>query len=89
MSLSPIINGFNGTSVTAAFTLYNAETQYASNNTVMPGIGADPYVIYPNIGQYFFSNSFDFGLPFFYGRSVYTAIEGRNAAGTVGPYYAF
>jgi hypothetical protein len=34
-------------------------------------------------------HSFAFGLPFFYGRNVYTAIEGRNAGGTVGPFFAF
>ena len=33
--------------------------------------------------------SFDWGLPFFYGRSVFTAIEGRLAAGTVGPWVGY
>jgi hypothetical protein len=32
---------------------------------------------------------FDFGLPYFYGRNVFTAIEGMSAAGTPGPYYAY
>jgi hypothetical protein len=32
---------------------------------------------------------FDWGLPFFYGRSVYVAIEGLSAGGTVGPYDAY
>jgi hypothetical protein len=30
---------------------------------------------------------FDWGLPFFYGRAVYTAIEGRGTP--AGPYFAF
>jgi hypothetical protein len=34
-------------------------------------------------------NYFDFGLPFFYGRTVYIAIEGMPAAGATGPYYAY
>ena len=32
---------------------------------------------------------FDWGLPFFYGRSVYTAIEGKTAGSATGPYYAY
>lgn len=34
-------------------------------------------------------NVVDLGLPFFYGRSVYTAIEGRATPAGPGPYYAF
>jgi hypothetical protein len=37
-----------------------------------------------SLGMYF-----DWGLPFFYGKSVYTAIDGMMAGGTVGPYYAY
>jgi hypothetical protein len=33
--------------------------------------------------------SFDWGMPFFYGRRVHTAIEQRTAAGTAGPYVAY
>jgi hypothetical protein len=32
---------------------------------------------------------FDWGLPFFYGRSIYTAIEGRGTPAGVGPYVAY
>ena len=32
---------------------------------------------------------FDFGLPFFYGRFMYTVIENKNTSGGVGPYFAF
>jgi hypothetical protein len=35
------------------------------------------------------SQSFDFGLPFFYGRNVFVAIEGAVTSGGVGPYDAF
>ena len=35
------------------------------------------------------SPAFDFGLPFFYGRHVFVAFDGRIAAGTLGPYYAY
>jgi hypothetical protein len=32
---------------------------------------------------------FDWGLPFFYGRTVYVAFEGMAAGGSMGPYYAY
>jgi hypothetical protein len=32
---------------------------------------------------------FDWGLPFFYGKHVFTAIEGKPAGSAVGPYYAY
>ena len=32
---------------------------------------------------------FDWGLPFFYGKSVYTAINGMPAGSATGPYYAY
>lgn len=36
-----------------------------------------------------FGPYFDWGLPFFYGRTVFSAIQGASAGGTVGPYYAY
>lgn len=89
VNLTATITGGNGATTSGAFTLYNAQTQFTSNDAVIPGVGGDPSVFYPNIDASFFAQSFDYGLPFFYGRSVYTAIEGRNAGGVVGPYFAF
>jgi hypothetical protein len=34
-------------------------------------------------------NGFDWGLPFFYGRNVYTAIQGKSTPGGTGPYWAY
>jgi hypothetical protein len=31
----------------------------------------------------------DFGLPFFFGRNVYTAIEGKSTPAGTGPYTAY
>jgi hypothetical protein len=86
LNITATISGANKTSGSGNFTLYNAQTQFSSTNAVVPGVGGDPKVLYPNVDL---SNSFDYGLPFFYGRTVYTAIEGRNAGGTTGPYFAF
>jgi len=35
------------------------------------------------------TTTFAWGLPLFYGRSVFTAIEGRSTPGGTGPYFAF
>lgn len=35
------------------------------------------------------ATAFDWGLPFFFGRSVYVAIEGQSTTGATGPYFAF
>jgi hypothetical protein len=73
-----------GTAVSLA--LQNAEPLLNTGDAVLPAIGGNPSALN-------FSNpyptSFDLGLPFFFGRNVYTAIEGRQAGSTVGPYYAF
>jgi hypothetical protein len=84
LSLSASIQGLNGASAAAPFTISNAKTAFSTNFSVLPGVGASSS-LFSNP----FANSFDFGLPFFYGRNVYTAIEGRNAGGTLGPYFAF
>ena len=88
VTLQPTIVGQNGASYADSFAFYNAQTQFNANSAyaVVPGVGANPNIIFPSTA---YAGSFDFGLPFFFGRSVYTAIEGRAAAGSVGPYYAF
>lgn len=86
LALKPTITGRNGKTANASFTLDNAQAVFTGNDAVLPGIGADPEAI---DGFTPYPNSFDFGLPFFYGRKVYTAIGGRSAGGTPGPYVAF
>lgn len=85
VSLLATIQGTNNASAQVSFAIENADTLLASNNAVLPDLGANPDV-FSGEG---FSSSFAFGLPFFYGRNVYTAIEGRNAGGITGPYFAF
>jgi hypothetical protein len=45
---------------------------------------AGPVISNANLGSYF-----DFGLTFFYGRSVFTAIDGKTAGSATGPYVAY
>jgi hypothetical protein len=70
--------GANGASGTFTFTVANADTLTA-NGTV----GVANGLAGPNSGM------FDWGLPFFYGRKVYTAIENQNTPGGLGPYWAY
>ena len=84
-TLSLALQGLTG-STSVSLPLYNAQTLLTSSYAVLPGLGGDPTSLgianpYPT--------SFDLGLPFFFGRKVYTAIEGLTAGGSVGPYYAF
>ena len=87
INVNPTLLATNGSAVSASFQLNNAITLLSLNNTsVLPGVVANPTAqglvnAYPN--------SFDFGLPFFYGRSIYTAIEGRTAGGVAGPFFAY
>jgi len=85
LSLSPLITAIDGTTASGAFLLYNPNNANATA-TVAPGLGVNPTLVTPPLP---FANSFDFGVPFFYGKSVYTAIEGRSAGGRQGPYVAF
>jgi hypothetical protein len=86
LALSPTVVGQNGANASGAFTLLNARNLLSTQNSAVPGVGGNPAVINKGVD---FSNSFDFGLPFFYGRNVYTALEGRSAGGAVGPYIAY
>ncbi|HXA78087.1 MAG TPA: DUF3443 domain-containing protein [Candidatus Acidoferrales bacterium] len=77
-NLSAVTQGANGATTTINFEIGNADTLTANaNDGVAAGLGG------PSPGL------FDWGLPFFYGRNVYTAIEGANTPGGSGPYWAY
>jgi len=80
-NLSASLRGANGTSGAISFSVANADLLFANNPTfnVFNNLGA------PNSD----ATSFDWGLPFFLGRRVYTALEGRTAGGSTGPFVAF
>ena len=84
-ALAPIMTGTNGVNYTDNFILYNPNGVSNTAN-IAPGLGIDPALVTPPLP---FTNSFDFGVPFFFGRTVFTAIEGTNAGSTAGPYVAF
>jgi hypothetical protein len=63
------------------FSVGNADSLFANN----PNNAAFNNLAGPNSDP----NSFDVGLPFFFGRAVYTAIEGQNTTAGIGPYFAY
>lgn len=73
--------GTNGSSGAVSFSVANADTLLATSYTAFSNLA----------GTSGSSPSFDWGLPFHFGRRVYTAIEGRSSSGasTVGPYVAY
>ncbi|MGH9536229.1 MAG: DUF3443 family protein [Terriglobales bacterium] len=73
--------GTNGNTKAAAFTIANAET--------LLGVTTD--FAYDDLGGAFGSSTeaFDWGLPFFFGRTVYIAIDGEDTPAGTGPYFAY
>ena len=78
LNLSASNQGTNGATGTVDFVVGNADTLTANANDAAVNGLAGPI-----------PGSFDWGLPFFFGRNVYTAIEGQNTPGGVGPYWAY
>lgn len=85
LTLSLLIQGRNGLSIARALLLYSARDVFRVDNAAVPGVGGNPEAVAKFMP---YPHSFDLGLPFYFGRSIYTAIEGRNAGGSVGPYVA-
>ena len=79
-SLSAINFDSAGDQSTVNFSIANAEYLFGLNggtNFAFNNLGG------PNSG------AFDWGLPFFYGRNVFTAIENQNTPIGTGPFYAY
>ena len=81
LSLSALNSGQNGNNGTVSFVIGNASTLFSSNpnSTAYSELG----------GVNGNAASFDWGLPFFFGRTVYTAVEGYTTSGGTGPYFAY
>jgi len=79
--LSAVLQGQNGMSASVNFTVGNAETLG----------GNDPSLVaFATLaGTYPTTDTFDWGLPFYYGRTVYTAVETAATTVGTGPYVAF
>jgi hypothetical protein len=80
-NISTLNQGINAAISTVNFSVANADALLGNNRSFtafnnLAGPNPDP-------------NSFDWGLPFFFGRHIFTAIEGRNTTVGTGPYVAY
>jgi hypothetical protein len=80
--LSATIEGVNGVNSAVTFDVGNATvlSQTYAGDVVMPLLAGPAFVT---------STIFDWGLPFFYGRNVYAAVEQQSTPGGTGPYVAY
>jgi hypothetical protein len=78
-NLSAINSGTSG-SASVSFSVLSADVLFASGDAALPGLAGT------NDGTF---TSFDWGLPFFFGRNVYTSIERKTAPGGTTPYWAY
>jgi hypothetical protein len=76
-SLTATVRSTTGAARDVSFSVATSTTLFASSNKAFSNL-AGP------VGNYF-----DWGLPFFFGRRVFTALEGRATPTGNGPYYAF
>jgi hypothetical protein len=85
VSLSATLQGQNGTSVTENFVVGDADA-LNDNITAAPTLAGTFPETFPGSDA---STTFDWGLPFYFGRTVYTVIEGDKTKVGTGPYVAF
>ena len=80
-SLFATNQGMGGAASIVDFRVANAETLFTANPT---------FIAFSNLaGTNPDATSFDWGLPFFFGRNVFTAIEGQDTPAGFGPYLAY
>jgi hypothetical protein len=74
----------NGATASVNFVVGDGETLTANvSDSAINGLAG------PSTSSGSFTYAFDWGLPFYFGRTVYTAIEGQNTPGGSGPYVAY
>jgi hypothetical protein len=78
-NLSATNQGTNNASGSVNFSVANAVNLFSENpsDAVFSDLGGPA------------ANYFDWGLPFFYGQNVFTAISGKSAPGGTTPYWAY
>jgi hypothetical protein len=72
-----IISATGGNQSSISFTIGNASTLLASGNVAFSDVGAE------------WDSAWDWGLPFFFGRTVYIGFNGRSTPLGTGPLWGF
>lgn len=81
VSVAMVLQGTNGNNTSVNIVVSNADALFRDYPT---------FAVLPTLAGAAYNNtSIDLGLPFFLGRTVFTAIEGRVTPGGTGPYIAF
>jgi len=81
LDLTVTLQGVNSVTSVVDFTVESAETLGTNNPT---------FTAFPTLaGTNPITDSFDFGLSFYYGRRVATALDGKTTSVGTGPYVAF
>jgi len=76
VSLSATIMGVNGRQTTVPFQVANTQNLTGTNNAAFNDLGGT-------------LSTFDWGIPFFLGRTVFVGIEGQQSSLGTGPFFAF
>jgi len=83
-ALSASLRAKDGSAAPVSFSLANA-SKFPSQNCAFSNVGA-PMTGYPTDPTI---PGFDWGLPFYFGRTVFTALETKSTPVGTGPYFAF
>jgi hypothetical protein len=78
---SATLQGTNRATSSVSFSVGNGDQLFGVN----PSFMAFSNIAAPNPDP----AGFAWGLPFFFGRNVFTALEGKNTPGGPGPYFGF
>ncbi len=91
LSLTGTIVGANSVMSTVNFSVANASSLFTTSTTIAAAstLAAPSTSVAADGSTFTGTNTFDWGLPFYYGRTVYTAIETKNTSAGMGPYFAF
>jgi len=79
---SATLQGTNGMTLAADFTIADADTLFMGSNAAFSNLAGSNYDSTPGAAN----NTLDLGLAFFYGRNVFMGIENPNVSA---PYYAY
>ncbi len=84
-ALSVTLTGTNNQAALVNFTIGDAYTLFSQNQNFAAFDDLGATAGQSGTGP----QTFGVGLPFYFGKNVYTAMEHTNAGGTTGPYFAF